>query len=1060
MPQQGRRAPWWRPPFLRRADHPAQRDSDLKVVLGDYYGALAAAGITSASRARPWPVERAVAEGYERLVYVFRSVEAIAGQASRLPFRLKETSTGDILDDHPLYRVLNKKANPIETGRQFRKRLGAQILLSKRGAFVQLTQARNGDILRMDLLPPGRTRPVPSGSGNTEVLIDHYEVVRADGTRSDIPAEQVRWFREPHPLDPYSGVTPLEAAGMSAELDFFARLYNVQFMKNDGRPGGIVGISGDMEPDDMDRIERKFGHGPAEAGKLTVIAGEVSYVDSVVRPRDMQYGTLAGTAKQELLTAFGVPESVLGYAADRKYDNASQEHLNFWQITMPPYLDLQVTGLDDLSDDSIEGFFDVSQVPVLQAAEAQAREEKRTEFAAGLITPDEYRVATGQEPFDVPATRALYISSSVTPVPTSKADASALAGTIVSGGDGGSGDPAVTGDDGQGDGGGDGGDQGGDDGSPGGDDGQGADGEAKALFAEERHPRGRDGKWIEVGKDVTLPGGLRGEVTGMRGNSVIVNAADGTHRVVPAGQLASAPRSAAHGGFRSMHAMHAPAAAPVAAAPDPKSFLRAHYADWRAGLTPGQDRAMRFYQSPGFGLMNGLLRGRDREDLKSSEHATDSDLDRAAKASRDLAAAIRKSPPLPHGMRVYRALSASQFTGAKPGDILSDPGFTSTSVSDDVSMVGRGGVQARAVIDLPEGTRAAAGSERELVLPPGGRFRVVSSRPLHLEYLPARAGSVKSASRPRLRVISNCQVKTISATPPGDGEVIAESPADEQARQRLEDQLSVILAGLAVRWQQRTIARLASPKARKGTRHWQPDPQLKAADTRGGDQPLDAAAITDGPRWQTDAEDAVRAVIEAAAVAEALRLASSLAPRLPVAQVTMAARGAARQVIAMIGRGAAGLATRVAALISDRDQAGDDAAAISGTVRDALGDQAAWAAQVATQAATAAQASASDAAARVINATSDDPAVQVTGMWRSRRDALVRDTHQVADGQVRPAGSPFLVGGALLAYPGDPAGPPGEVRNCRCALNHRMVRTGRYVPAPPGTPAALRRAAG
>ena len=413
-------------PALRTKPHPAQSEQQMKVVLGDYYSALSGAGLWNTTRSRPWPVERAVAEGYERIIWVFRSVEAIAGQAARLPFRLKDGE--DVVDDHALYQILNHRANPMETGRQFRKRLGSQVLLSKRGAFVQVTKSRSGTPLRMDLLPPGRTRPVP---GDGDILIDHYEIVRADGSRSDIPAEQVLWFREPHPLDPYSGVTPLEAAGMSVELDFFARMYNVQFLKNDARPGGVLAINGDMDPDEMDRLEDKFGRGPAEAGKLTVIAGDVSYVDSVVRPRDMQYGTLAANSKTEVLTAFGVPESVLGYAADRTYSNAAQEHLNFWQITMPPHLDLQVTGFDELSETELEGFFDVSKVDALQAAEAAKRAEKREEFTLGLISPDEYREATGQEPYGLPATRCLYINSGMTPVPTSKADEKALGGAML-----------------------------------------------------------------------------------------------------------------------------------------------------------------------------------------------------------------------------------------------------------------------------------------------------------------------------------------------------------------------------------------------------------------------------------------------------------------------------------------------------------------------------------------------------------------------------------------------------------------------------------------------------
>ena len=39
-----------------------------------------------------------------------------------------------------------------------------------------------------------------------------------------------------------------------------------------------------------------------------------------------------------------------------------------------------------------------------------------------------------------------------------------------------------------------------------------------------------------------------------------------------------------------------------------------------------------------------------------------------------------------------------------------------------------------------------------------------------------------------------------------------------------------------------------------------------------------------------------------------------------------------------------------------------------------------------------------------------------------------------ADGQVRGIGQQFNVGGALLAYPGDPNGPAEQTIQCRCTL--------------------------
>jgi HK97 family phage portal protein len=52
--------------------------------------------------------------------------------------------------------------------------------------------------------------------------------------------------------------------------------------------------------------------------------------------------------------------------------------------------------------------------------------------------------------------------------------------------------------------------------------------------------------------------------------------------------------------------------------------------------------------------------------------------------------------------------------------------------------------------------------------------------------------------------------------------------------------------------------------------------------------------------------------------------------------------------------------------------------------------------------------------------------------WLATLDSRVRDTHRDAHGQFKPLGGRFEVGGALLRFPGDPSGPPGETINCRC----------------------------
>ena len=53
-------------------------------------------------------------------------------------------------------------------------------------------------------------------------------------------------------------------------------------------------------------------------------------------------------------------------------------------------------------------------------------------------------------------------------------------------------------------------------------------------------------------------------------------------------------------------------------------------------------------------------------------------------------------------------------------------------------------------------------------------------------------------------------------------------------------------------------------------------------------------------------------------------------------------------------------------------------------------------------------------------------------VWMAAHDNVVRDLHKELDGQERDVDKPFEVGGYKIMYPGDPAGAPEMVYNCRC----------------------------
>ncbi|MEV0487376.1 phage portal protein [Streptomyces sp. NPDC050508] len=428
----------WLPALRARFTPDRPQDTETKTVTWTGgYTSTSYAGTSNVwsteGRADGWDIGRVVTEGYERVVWVYKAIDTMGKHASRLPLEIGSGLTEDgefeeVIEDHPLLRVLNGRANPVETGAQFRKRLSAQILLSKRGAFVEITRSNRGTITRLDLLPPDRVIPVPDPRGE---YILHYEFTTLHGEVRELDPERVRWIRDPHPTDPFSGVTPLEAAGISVELDHLSRLYNVAFIKNDARPGGIVAVDTTSLSDrEMDRLEARFLPGSEFAGHVSVVGsgpGGMNYVDLAARPREMAYEHAAQNSKIEILAAFGVPESVTGNASGRTFDNAEQEEYGFWIHTELPHLELISNAFaSDLGDLDRAIRFDTSTVEALELPRRKRRAEAREEWEAGLISADEYRRRAGLPAFNNPHTRALWISPQKAPVPARPEDAAAL----------------------------------------------------------------------------------------------------------------------------------------------------------------------------------------------------------------------------------------------------------------------------------------------------------------------------------------------------------------------------------------------------------------------------------------------------------------------------------------------------------------------------------------------------------------------------------------------------------------------------------------------------------
>jgi len=371
-----------------------------------------------------WDIERAYKEGMQKITWVARCIDAIAGNQARLPIILRKDNSpdGEILtgrkaENENLLEILNTKSNIGENSFIFRYRLSSQLLLGTRGVFIEKIRGRDGSVVGLSLLPPQSTAPIP----DPKTFVSGYEVQMPYGQKIIMKPDDVCWIRRPHPIDPYLSLTPLESCGIALEIENLAKLYNRNYLMNDGRPGGLLVLKGEIDDDDKDELKSRFRGNISRTGYTSVISSEdgVDYIDTSASPRDAAYLQMRQITKEEILASFGVPESVIGNAAGRTFSNASEEIRVFWMETMMPHLEPLARGLDELDEKNYVDF-DLSEVPILQLYKQERERYLLQEFQTGLISNNEYRLGSGRKETESDLADSLLMNPNLIPISNTK----------------------------------------------------------------------------------------------------------------------------------------------------------------------------------------------------------------------------------------------------------------------------------------------------------------------------------------------------------------------------------------------------------------------------------------------------------------------------------------------------------------------------------------------------------------------------------------------------------------------------------------------------------------
>lgn len=276
--------------------------------------------------------------------WVSVAVDKIADTMSGIPLQLKKyNKDGDDEEifEHAVIDVLDDP-NGIMTGRDLIYFIAAhEEILGQ--AF--LLQDKENDPTKLFPLPPHNVK-VKMNEGNTEIVGYEYRI----GTfvRTYKP-EEVVYLKMPNIANPLKGKSRLEKIAEWVDVDNYATDFNRRFFLN-----GAV-LSGNLETEyttkeglELAKLGFEMRHkGAANAHKVGVLPKGTKFTPSTMPPKDMQFTEMDTRFRDKILSAFGIPKSVLGIVEDVNRANAEASNYVFMAFTIKPRMERLVAYLNE-----------------------------------------------------------------------------------------------------------------------------------------------------------------------------------------------------------------------------------------------------------------------------------------------------------------------------------------------------------------------------------------------------------------------------------------------------------------------------------------------------------------------------------------------------------------------------------------------------------------------------------------------------------------------------------------------------------------------------------------
>ena len=214
----------------------------------------------------------------------------------------------------------------------------------------------------MKLLPLIATKMTPIVDESTGE-ISKYKYINGKGKITVYQPEEILHDKTPNLTNPYVGRSTLEPIAEWIDIDHFASEFNRKFFINGAKFGGFIETeSQSQETVNLIQAGLEKYVGVSNSHKIGVLPKGAKYSREGQSMSDMQFVEADARYRDKILSAFGIPKSVLGIVDDVNRANAEASEYVFAKYSLTPrvkaFMDFLNEKVVPLMADSEQYYFD------------------------------------------------------------------------------------------------------------------------------------------------------------------------------------------------------------------------------------------------------------------------------------------------------------------------------------------------------------------------------------------------------------------------------------------------------------------------------------------------------------------------------------------------------------------------------------------------------------------------------------------------------------------------------------------------------------------------------